>query len=85
MYDGDLTIGMATAAASSHVTESLHHTEDGTPFHEVLLGPLDPPTWDTATVWGRGADNETAWRYALAAILEPEPRTDPLPDLTTTV
>lgn len=74
-YDGDLTIGMAAASAAQHVTEAVMHATDGTPFTEVLLGPLDPPTWDTATIWGRGPDPETAWRHALGALLEP--RTDP--------
>ena len=44
---------------------------------EVLLGPLDPPTWDTATEWGRGPTLEDAWRWVLAALLI-EPDTDPM-------
>ena len=83
LYDGDLTIGKAAAGARSYVTENTLHTEDGTPYVEVLLGPLDPPTWDTATVWGRGPDDETAWRYALAAVLEPD--TDPVTPAPVTI
>lgn len=79
-YDGDLTIGKALAGAKRYITE--HQTgyangEPGDRCWEVLLGPLDPPTWDTATEWGRGPTLEDAWRWVLAALLI-EPDTDPM-------
>lgn len=76
-YDGDLTIGKALADAKRYVTEGPTSTVTGR-CYEVLLGPLDPPTWDTATEWGRGADAETAWRWVLAALLLEPPGTDPV-------
>ena len=83
-YDGDLTIGKAAAAAKRYVTE--HQTgyangEPGERCWEVLLGPIDPPTWDNLAEWGRGATSDEAWRWALAALLEPDPPpagTDPV-------
>lgn len=43
--------------------------------HTVLIGTTHAPgeivTWENADDWGRGPDNETAWRYALGAVFGP--------------
>jgi hypothetical protein len=86
-YDGDLDFGKQVAESLRYVTE--HQTgyangEPGDRCWEVLLGPLDPPTWDNLSEWGRGATSDEAWRMVLAALLEPppeapdEPGTDPV-------
>lgn len=78
-YDGDLTIGKAAAHAARYVTEHQVGVVGRGRCWEVLLGPSDPPTWDTCTEWGRSSTPDGAWRWALAALLDDTPAgTDPV-------
>lgn len=69
-YTGPLEPAKAFVYEYEQVSESV---EDAT--HVVLIGtthaPGDTVTWETADDWGKGPDNETAWRYALGALFGP--------------
>ena len=69
-YTGPLEPAKAFIRQDAEITETV---EDGT--HVVLIGTTHAPgetvTWENADDWGKGPDNETAWRYALGAAFGP--------------